>query len=83
MGSSVKDETKIAKAENYHGQSLQDSSFLVFNIHAILGLGGALFLIMVFLLAGISFIAHYRLCTKTRRARTLVSVEAGDCVEPA
>ena len=32
---------------------------------------------------GIGFIAHYRLCAKTRQARTLVSMEAGDCVKPA
>ena len=79
-----KDETKIIKAENYHCHSLQDSSFSILNVHASSGIGGALFVIVILLLAGIGYaIARYRVTAKARRARALVSLDVDGCVKPA
>ena len=79
-----KDKTKIIKAENHHRKSLQDSSFYIFNVHAYSGIGGALFVIMILRLSGIGYFnARYRVTAKVKKARALVSLEAGGCVKPA
>ena len=51
MGGYTSKDSQVVKAENYHQQSLDDLSFSVFNIHSASGLGGALLVIVILLLA--------------------------------
>ena len=78
MGNYPAKAPQIVKAENYHQQSLDDSSFLVFNIHGASGLGGALVVIIVLLLATIGYsLARYKDYAKKCQVQAITSLETG------
>ena len=51
MGGYLCKDTKVFKAKNFHQQSLDDKSFSVLNVHGASGMGGALLVILILLLA--------------------------------
>ena len=78
MGNYPAKVSKIVKAENYHRESLEDGSFLVFIKHGASGLGGALVVIIVLLLGTISYsLARYKDYAKKCRVRVTTSLETG------
>ena len=44
-------DTKVLKVKNFHQQSLDDKSFNVLNVHGASGMGSALLVILILLLA--------------------------------
>ena len=64
------------KAENFHQQSLDDSSFSVFNIHGASELGGAFLVIVVLVLAAIGYcMARYMHYARKCQVQALISLE--------
>ena len=66
--------SKVVKAENYHQESLDNSSFSVFNIHGASGLGGALVVVIVLLMGAMGYsLARYK--DYAKKCQALTSLE--------